>query len=230
MIVLIGSSSNIGESLLEDLSKNNEIIAIYNTKKPFVKKKYKKIYFEKINLRKNNNYELIFKKYQRKLSNSKVICINIAAITLDKLLINVNYKNVIDVFNINAFSNFLIAKTLLPYMIKNNWGRFIHFTSTKAILGDIGISIYSASKSSLIGFSNSLSKEYGRFNITSNILSLGYFNSPMWHRLTTEKQKSLLDEVPLKKIGNPKNILNAIKFIIKSDYVNSSIIKLDGGI
>jgi 3-oxoacyl-[acyl-carrier protein] reductase len=230
MIVLIGSASNIGESLLEDLSKSNEIIAFYNSKKPLVKKAYKNIYFEKINLKKKNDYEVIFKKYRKKLLNSKVICVNLAAITLDKLLINVNYKSILDVFNVNSFSNFLITKALLPYMIKNNWGRFIHFTSTKAILGDIGISIYSASKSSLIGFSNSISKEYGRFNITSNILSLGYFNSPMWNRLTIEKQKKLLNEVPLREIGSPKNILNAIKFIVKSDYVNSAIIKLDGGI
>lgn len=52
----------------------------------------------------------------------------------------------------------------------------------------------------------------------------------MWNRLTAQKQKNLLNDVPSKRIGNPKNILNAIKFIIKSDYVNSSVIKLDGGI
>jgi 3-oxoacyl-[acyl-carrier protein] reductase len=230
MIVLIGSASNIGESLLEPLSKSSEIIAFYNSKKPSVKKMHNQIFFEKINLKNKHDYDSTFNKYKKKLSNSKITCINLAAVTLDKLLLNISYKNIVDVFNVNTFSNFLITKSLLPFMLKNNWGRLIHFTSTKAILGDIGISVYSASKSSLIGFSNSLSKEYGRFNITSNIISLGYFNSPMWNRLTAQKQKNLLSDVPSKRIGNPKNILNAIKFIIKSDYVNSSVIKLDGGI
>ena len=149
---------------------------------------------------------------------------------MDKLLLDVSKKNIKDLFNVNILSNFMIIKCLIPFMLKNNWGRLVHFTSTKAIQGDIGITVYSATKSSLIGFSNSLSKEYGSFNITSNVLSLGYFESPMWGRLKKAKQQELLKEVPSKKIGKPKNILNAIKFIINSDYVNSSVIKIDGGI
>lgn len=230
MIILVGSSSGLGRSLLGNLSKVDEIVALYNSKKPKIKKSYNKIYFEKINLKKKNNYELIFNKYKKKLINSKITCINLAAITLDKLLIKINHKEIVDVFNVNAFSNFLIAKSLIPFMLQNNWGRFIHFTSTKGILGDVGISIYSASKSSLLGFSNSLAKEYGKFNITSNTISLGYFDSPLWQRLSDEKKRNLLSEVPAKKTGNPQNILNTVKFIIKTDYLNASVIKLDGGI
>jgi NAD(P)-dependent dehydrogenase (short-subunit alcohol dehydrogenase family) len=230
MIILIGSSSGIANSLIEELSKQDQIIAFYNTNRPSVKKKYNKIYYEKINLKKKNNYEFIFKKYCNKLLNTKLIFINLAAITLDKLLLDVSRKNIIDLFNVNVVSSILIIKSLIPFMIKNNWGRIVHFTSTKALMGDVGISIYSSTKSSLTGLSNSLSKEYGRFNITSNIISLGYFDSPMWRRLKSEKQFELLGQVPSKTLGNPKNILNAINFIIKSDYLNSANIKLDGGI
>ena len=230
MIILIGSSSGIANSLIEELSKKDDIIAFYNTNKPSIKKKYNKIYYEKINLKKKNNYEFIFKKYRNKLLNTKLIFINLAAITLDKLLLNTSRKNIIDLFDVNVVSNILIIKSLIPYMISNNWGRLIHFTSTKALMGDVGISIYSSTKSSLTGLSNSLSKEYGRFNITSNIISLGYFDSPMWRRLKSEKQFELLEQVPSRTLGNPKNVLNAIKFIIKSDYLNSANIKLDGGI
>ena len=45
-----------------------------------------------------------------------------------------------------------------------------------------------------------------------------------------KKQKKLLEKVPLKKTGNIKNIINAIEFLVKSDYVNGSEIKIDGGI
>ena len=230
MIILIGASSGLGNYLIGDLSKIDEVIAFYNSKKPIIKKKYNKIYYEKINFKKKNNFDLIFKKYSKKLTNTKVICINLAAVTLDKLLVNIEKKDISHLFEINVFSNFLITKSLLPFMLKKNWGRVIHFTSTKAILGDVGISIYSSSKSSLLGFSNCLAKEYGQFNITSNIISLGYFNSPLWQRLSHEKKIKLLNDVPSKKTGNPKNILNTIKFIIGTDYLNASVIKLDGGI
>ena len=45
-----------------------------------------------------------------------------------------------------------------------------------------------------------------------------------------KKKIKLLNDVPSKKTGNPKNILNTIKFIIGTDYLNASVIKLDGGI
>ena len=88
----------------------------------------------------------------------------------------------------------------------------------------------SSSKSSLLGYSNSLAKEYGRFNITSNVISLGYFNSPMWNRLSDKKKQKLLSEVPIKSTGNIQNIIKTIKFIKDTEYLNGSNIKLDGGI
>ena len=107
---------------------------------------------------------------------------------------------------------------------------FIFFSSSKASKGDSGVSIYSSSKTSLIGYSRSLSKELGRYNITSNLISLGYFEGSMWNRLENKKKLELLKEVPTKKIGNALNILNVINMLIKSDYVSGSNINIDGGI
>ena len=52
----------------------------------------------------------------------------------------------------------------------------------------------------------------------------------LYKKLNKKKQKKLLEKVPLKKTGNIKNIINAIEFLVKSDYVNGSEIKIDGGI
>ena len=229
MYIIIGASSGIGEKVMETLANEDDVIAFYNSKKPKKKKKTKKkIEFLKIDLLKKNNYEKIFQKYSNKLK--KITCINLAAITLDKMLPNISEDDITKVYNINVFSNILIAKALIKYMILQKWGRFIHFTSTKALNGDIGISIYSSSKSSLIGFSNSLAKEYGRYKISSNIISLGYFNSPLWNRLNENKKTKLLKEVPSLKIGDIKDIIKTIKYIKNTEYLNGANIKLDGGI
>ena len=71
-------------------------------------------------------------------------------------------------------------------------------------------------------------KDYS--STTSNLISLGYFEGASWNRLTIDKQKDLLKEVPSKKIGNVNNIFNAIDLIIKSDYITGSQIYIDGGI
>ncbi len=229
MYIIIGASSGIGEKVIKSLSDQEEILAIYNKKKPKINfNNKKKIFLEKINFFEKNNYEKIFYKYKKKLK--KITCVNLAALTLDKMLPNISQKEILDVYNVNIFSNILIAKSLVKIMMNDKWGRFIHFTSTKALSGDIGISIYSSSKSSIIGFSNSLSKEYGRYNITSNIISLGYFDSPLWNRLKSEKKIELLKDVPSKKIGKIDEITKTIKYIRSSNYLNGATIKLDGGI
>ena len=118
---------------------------------------------------------------------------------------------------------------LIPLMIKNKWGRFMFVTSTGGMRGDIGTASYSASKMGLIGLSRVISKEYSKFNITSNIISLGTFDTGLFQDLSEEKRKEIIDMIPSRKLGDIENIINSVDFIIKSDYVNGSIINIDGG-
>ena len=226
MIILLGSSSGIGKKLLGQLSKIDEILALYNHNKPDIN--ISNVYLEKIDITKIEQIQNIIEKYNSKLT--KITFINLVATTLDKLVPDINKEDVSKTFETNIFSNIYFAKFLTKKMVNDKWGRFIFFSSSKAVKGDVGISVYASSKSSLIGFSNSLSKEYSRFNITSNVISLGYFEGASWNRLNIEKQKELLKEVPSKKIGNVNNIYNAIELLIKSDYITGSQIYIDGGI
>ena len=81
----------------------------------------------------------------------------------------------------------------------------------------------------LVGLSRVISKEYSKFNITSNVISLGTFDTGLFHNLSEKKRKEILEMIPSKSTGDIDNIVNAIDFIIKSDYVNGSIINIDGG-
>jgi 3-oxoacyl-[acyl-carrier protein] reductase len=222
LIILPGSSGGIGEHILKYFSKRYYVLALYNNNKPKIINK--KIKFLRVNFKKkikiNNN---IFK-------NKKIILINLASVKINKLFIHSNIYEWKNQFKINVESLFQITKNILPEMIKKKWGRIINFSSTDGINGDIGIAGYSATKYSIHGLSKVLSKEYGRFGITTNILILGNFNYGMFQNLSVEKKNMLLKKVPANKTGSIKNIINAIKFIINSDYVNGAEIKIDGGI
>ena len=73
---------------------------------------------------------------------------------------------------LNVFEN---SKELCKIMIENNFGRLIFFSSSRGLASDVGISGYSISKNGLQGLMRSFSKEFNRYNITSNCLSLGFF-------------------------------------------------------
>ena len=231
IIFAVGSSSSIATEVLYELSKKYKVYATYNTTKP------KKILFNEnikflkldITSKKMNFFLNSFLK-KNKIENEKIILLNFSVYKKNELLINEKKKNIKKNIDINISANINLIKFFLPLMIKNSFGRIIHFSSTKVLEGEIGTTLYSASKSFLNGLSASIATEYGKFDITSNILSLGYFRSTLWQAIPSKIKKDRLKDIPSRKLGSIKNISNAIDFIINSEYVNKSSIKIDGGI
>ncbi len=230
MIILIGASSGIGLKLIKELIKYDDILATYNKKRINIriKNKNKNLVIKKLDISNEKNIKKFVDENTKILK--RLTFINLATISVDKLIVNLNSKDIKKTFQINSFSNILFTKYLINKMIKDNFGRFIFFNSTRASRGDVGISLYSSSKSILKPFSKCISKEFGRFNITSNVISLGYFNSPLLNNIDVKIKEKLINQIPSKKIGKAKNISNIIKAIIKSDYINAAEIKIDGGL
>ena len=223
MIVLTGASGGIGLEIIEELSKLDDVLAIYNTSKP-KDIALKNVTFHKIDI---SNPDEIKNFIDQESSNLKdVTLINLAAVSIDGLLANYGIDDWEEVMSINLSSNFLFSRYLIPIMIKDKWGRIIHVSSTNSA---IGAGAYSSSKSGLEGLSKALSKEYARYNITSNIIKLGVFDTGMFHKLSDKNKKTFLDLVPSKKLGKTSNILNAIDFLINSEFVNGASITIDGG-
>ena len=103
-------------------------------------------------------------------------------------------------------------------------------SSIAAIKGVSGTIAYSTSKTGLLGMSKVLANEYARFGITSNVLIPGYLNTGLIETLDKKSRLKILESIPSKMLGDPSNIVNAIDFLIKSEYVNGSSINIDGGI
>ena len=225
MIVFTGGSSPLGLEIINNLRKTDKVLAIYNKNK--IEYKLDNVEWVQINFFKEFDPKLIISKLSE---NEKITLVCFAAHNTDSMIVNMEYKDWKNAHLINLDTNFILSKLLLPKMIANKWGRIVHISSTRALYGDVGISAYASSKSALLGLSRSIAKEYGRLNITSNVLSLGYFKSNLWLEINEEIKKRLVNQIPSKVLGESYNIANAINFIINSNYVNGSIINIDGGI
>jgi|TARA_B100000780_G_C20957729_1_gene382137 3-oxoacyl-[acyl-carrier protein] reductase len=222
LIIITGASGGLGLNILKYFSTHHKVLAIYNKNKPkFINSN---ITYLRIDFLKKIKINIKYLNFQ------KIVLINLASIKKDGLLINYSLKNWRDVFKVNVESNFEITKIILKQMINNKWGRVINFSSSDGSKGDVGTAAYTSSKLAIHGINKVISKEYAKFNITSNVLLLGNFNFGMFKSLSRAKQNELLNKVPSKKLGHIKNIYNAIEFIINSDYVNNSEIKIDGGL
>jgi len=222
--IFLGSNSSLARYSVDKLSKNNFIFGTFNKKRPENSKKFTLL--KKVDLSKKTEIENFYFKIKKNLNN--IILINSAAYNKDSLLVDVEERDLLKSFKVNVFANFYLCKLLLPIMIKNKWGRIIHISSSKASSGSKGSSVYGSSKSALIGLSNNIANEYGRFGITSNILSLGYFDSGLFHNLDKSLQERYLQSIPQKKLGTPQEVFNLIDAIVKSPFINGSILNIDG--
>ena len=228
LIIITGASGGIGQLLIKKLSKKFKIIFIYNQKKP---KSVKDSKYLKIDYNKTSKIKKICIRLKKMiLSEKKIIFLNLAAIKIDKISIHINKNEMSKTFNINYFSLFYLIQGILPNLIKNKWGIVINFSSTGGLAGEIGTLLYTSSKHASIGMMKVFSKEFAKFNITFNTIKLGNFDTGMYKKLTKNAQANILKKIPSQKTGDVTSIYNAIKFIIKSNYVNGSEVSVDGGL
>ena len=224
MIIITGASGGIGYELFKKLSKKNDLIAISNRKKL---ENFEKGICINLNLLNHKEIDKFVSKYAEILD--QVTVLNLAVKSFDCLLANYPIEKVRETFELNIFSNLYLVQSLLPIMINQKWGRIINFSSIVGNQGAKGAGIYAASKSALVGYTKSLSKEYGRFGITSNIIELGYFEKGLIEKFSDEKIKNIISSTSSRRLGITDDIIHAIEFLQKSDFYNGEILKLNGG-
>ena len=227
MIILTGASGGIGQAILPSLAKLDNVIAISHSK-PINVDQLDGIESYQVDLTSESQVNEFVLKIKSKLS--KVVLIHAAVISLDNLAVKFETEDWNQSINLNLNGNFFLTRALLTPMIEDAWGRIIHMSSIAAIKGVSGTIAYSTTKTGLLGMSKVLASEYARFGITSNVLIPGYLDTGLIDTLDEKSRLKILESIPSKKLGSPSNIVNAIDFLIKSEYVNGSSINVDGGI
>ena len=218
-ILIIGGSSKIARETFK-LNHEYEVTGFSKFSKVKEIKEYKLLKYKNISLIKN---------YIDKIKDKKIVLILMQAASSSNIIINKTSRELLDDINSNFLNFHEIIKLVLPHMLRQNWGRIIFSGSSRALKTDVGLAGYSSGKYALLGYCKTLSKEYARYGITSNYLSLGLFDTPLYLSLSKKIKKDLLNNTDTETVGDYLSILNAINFLIKSNYVTGSIIPIDGG-
>lgn len=159
------------------------------------------------------------------------ILVNNAGITKDTVLLRMKEEHWDDVLNLNLRSAFLLSKSVAKAMMKARYGRIINMTSVIGIRGNAGQANYAASKAGLIGFTKSLARELGPRNITVNAVAPGYIETEMTASLPDKVKDEILGQVPLGRMGQPKDIARMVSFLAhpESDYITGQVLNVNGG-
>lgn len=227
MIILTGASGGIGRAILSSLTALDEVIAIYHTKPPDISST-DSVTAHRLDLTSEQEVSGFVASTKGRLK--RITLIHAAALSRDSLAAQFSTEYWDQVIEVNLRGNFFFTRELLIPMIEEKWGRIIHFSSVAGMRGVPGTLAYSTAKAGLLGMSRVIANEYARFGITSNVLVPGYFKTGLIETLSEKVRKEILESIPSQRLGDPKNIVNAVEFLMKSEYVNGSAIHIDGGI
>lgn len=138
--------------------------------------------------------------------------------------------NAVITTNLKSFYNYL--RNVVPIFVKNRSGKIITITSVLGLRGRVGELNYAVTKSLLVGFTKTLTRELGQFNINVNAIAPGYIDTESQQKNTPEIiRKMVLDECAIKRLGKPEDIANLVTFLCssKAKQITGEIIKVDAG-
>ena len=159
------------------------------------------------------------------------VLVNNAGITKDTLFLRMKEEDFKSVIDVNLVGTFNVTKNVVPHMMKAREGRIINISSVVGVSGNAGQANYSASKAGIIGFTKSLAKELASRNILVNAVAPGFIKTDMTNVLKEEQKQAILNNVPLRREGEAKEVANVIKFLSGDDssYITGQVINIDGG-
>lgn len=160
------------------------------------------------------------------------VLINNAGINRPGMAMSMSDEDWKEVLDTNLTGPFFMCRAVLPHFLAAGGGSFIHFSSI-ATYGISGQLSYCASKAGLLGLSSGLAKEYGRKNITSNVLVLGLFETDMVREgLSGSNREFWLQYCPAGRFGKTNEIAHMCLYLASptARFVTGQVMTLTGGL
>ena len=155
-----------------------------------------------------------------------------AGIALYGTLLDTSPEEVRDIIKINLEGAIYTTKAFIPRMIQERRGSVILMSSIWGIKGSSCETIYSATKSGLIGFGTGLTHEIGPSGIRINMIAPGVIDTDMNKRCSKEELKALTEITAMRRLGQPEDVAEMAYFLAsdKASFISGQVVRVDGGI
>lgn len=172
-----------------------------------------------------------FTQVEQALGPVEIIVAN-AGITKDTLLLRMSDDDFDSVIATNLGGAFRVVKRASKGMLRARWGRVILISSVVGLYGSAGQINYSASKSGLVGFARSLTRELGGRGITANVVAPGFIETDMTAALSEETQSEYRKSIPAGRFATPDEVAGVVTWLASDDasYISGAVIPVDGGL
>lgn len=172
-----------------------------------------------------------FSEVEAALGPVEVVVAN-AGITKDTLLVRMTEDDFDSVVSTNLGGAFRVVKRASKGMLRARWGRVILISSVVGLYGSAGQINYSSSKSALVGFARSLTRELGARGITANVVAPGFIETDMTAALPEETQAEYRKSIPAARFATADEVAGVVAWLASDDaaYISGAVIPVDGGL
>jgi 3-oxoacyl-[acyl-carrier protein] reductase len=157
--------------------------------------------------------------------------VNNAGLGTGGVLSNMRDADIQRLIQLNTVSPILLSKYVVRSMMAQREGRIINIASIVASTGYSGLSVYSATKASLVGFTRSLAREVGQLGITVNAIAPGFIATEMTHELDETQRQTIARRSALKRMAEPVDVARSVEFLFGDGgrNVTGTVITVDAG-
>jgi 3-oxoacyl-[acyl-carrier protein] reductase len=157
--------------------------------------------------------------------------VNNAALGTDGLLANMKNSQIEQLLRVNTLAPIMLSKYVVRAMMADGGGRIVNVTSIIGFTGYSGLSVYGATKASMIGFTRSLAREVGRLGINVNAVAPGFLATEMTQGMEDDQRKQVARRSALRRLADVDDVADAVEFLMgdKAKSITGTVLTVDAG-
>jgi 3-oxoacyl-[acyl-carrier protein] reductase len=236
LVIITGGARGIGEGICKVFCNQGATVALWDVLEEGhqtadkIAKDGGKIFYQKVDV---SSQESVDKAVAQIIGDhGKIdVLINNAGIIRDRSILKMSREEWDQVMNVNVNSLYITSKAVVPHMKAANYGRIISASSINAFHGAFGQTNYSASKAAIVGFTHSLCREVGKYNITVNAIAPGFIKTEMTDSMPEDVIQAGISMIPVGRIGTPEDMGHAYLFLASKEagFISGHTLHANGG-
>ncbi|HCO82015.1 MAG TPA: 3-oxoacyl-ACP reductase [Arenibacter sp.] len=236
VVIITGGARGIGEGICKVFCNEGATVALWDVLEEGQKtadriaKNGGKIFYQNVDVSSQESVDKAVAKVISEFGKIDVL-INNAGIIRDRSILKMSREEWDQVMRVNVDSLFITAKAVVPHMKTANYGRIISASSVNAFQGAFGQTNYSASKAAIVGFTHSLCREVGKYNITVNAIAPGFIKTEMTDSMPQDVIQAGISMIPVGRIGTPEDMGHAYLFLASKEagFISGHTLHANGG-
>jgi 3-oxoacyl-[acyl-carrier protein] reductase len=157
--------------------------------------------------------------------------VNNAGLGTDGLLANMHLSQIEALIRLNTLSPIVLTKYVARAMMAAGEGRIVNISSIIGSTGYSGLSVYGATKASLLGFTRSLAREVGRVGVTVNAIAPGFMDTEMTKTLGEEQRGQVERRSALRRLAQPEDVASSVDYLLSEAgrNITGTVLTIDAG-